>query len=157
MLRTLLTKCHNYSERSLRSWWTWHGPRWNLLNHVTENSNWGHMTRSHVLNVLNVLNVLMYWTYWTYSRTQSLLWAGVMYLKDRSPYLDSSSLYSKSQNTIKVNLLGTYSTINTYLKTYLSILPSLICIPYSINYKCLWHIHYLVIINTGSLIRCHLR
>jgi len=26
LLRTLLTKCHNYLERSLRSWWTWHGP-----------------------------------------------------------------------------------------------------------------------------------
>ena len=33
-----------------------------------------------------------------------------MYLKDRSPYLDSSFLYSESQNIIRVNLLGTYST-----------------------------------------------
>ena len=33
-----------------------------------------------------------------------------MYLKDRSPYLDSSFPYSESQNTIGVNLLGTYST-----------------------------------------------
>ena len=33
-----------------------------------------------------------------------------MYLKDRSPCLDSPSLYSESQNTIKVNLLGTYFT-----------------------------------------------
>ena len=39
LLRTLLDKCHNYSERSLRSWWTWHGPRWNLLNHVIKNGN----------------------------------------------------------------------------------------------------------------------
>jgi len=39
MLRTLLTKCHNYSERSLRSWWTWHGPRWNPLNYMTKNGN----------------------------------------------------------------------------------------------------------------------
>ena len=62
---------------------------------------------------------------------------GVIYLKDRSPYLDSSFPYSKSQNTIKVNLLGIYSTINTYPKTYLSILPSLIYIPHSISYKCL--------------------
>ena len=60
-----------------------------------------------------------------------------MYLKDRSPYLDSFFLCSKSQNIIKVNLLGTYSIVNTYLKTYLSILPSLIYIPRSINYKCL--------------------
>jgi len=41
---------------------------------------------------------------------------GVMYLKDRSPYLNSSFLYSESQNIIKVNLLGTYSTINTSLR-----------------------------------------
>ena len=61
---------------------------------------------------------------------------GVIYLKDRSPYLDSSFLYSKSQNIIKVNLLGTYSTVNTYPKTCLSTLLSLICIPYSISYKC---------------------
>ena len=32
---------------------------------------------------------------------------GVIYLKDRSPYLDSPFLYSESQNTIRVNLLGT--------------------------------------------------
>ena len=59
-----------------------------------------------------------------------------MYLKDRSPYLDSSSLYSESQNTIKVNLLGTYSTVNTYLKTYLFTLLSLIRTPRGISYKC---------------------
>jgi len=59
-----------------------------------------------------------------------------MYLKDRSPYLDSSSPFSKSQNITRVNLLGTYSTINTYLKIYLPTLPSLIYIPYSISYKC---------------------
>ena len=41
---------------------------------------------------------------------------GVIYLKDRSPYLDSSFLCSKSQNIIRVNLLGTYSTVNTPLK-----------------------------------------
>ena len=38
---------------------------------------------------------------------------GVIYLKDRSPYLDSSFPYNESQNTIKVNLLGTYFTIDT--------------------------------------------
>jgi len=36
-----------------------------------------------------------------------------MYLKDRSPYLDSSFPCSESQNTIGVNLLGTYSTVDT--------------------------------------------
>jgi len=61
---------------------------------------------------------------------------GVIYLKDRSPYLDSSFLYSESQNIIRVNLLGTYSTINTYLKTCLSTLPSPIRTPRSISYKC---------------------
>ena len=62
---------------------------------------------------------------------------GVIYLKDRSPYLDSSFLCSESQNTIKVNLLGTYSTVDTYLEICLSTLPSLIRIPRSISYKCL--------------------
>jgi len=33
-----------------------------------------------------------------------------MYLKDHSPYLDSSLPYSKSQNIIRVNLLGNHST-----------------------------------------------
>ena len=37
-----------------------------------------------------------------------------MYLKDYSPYLDSSSLYSESQNTIGVNLLGNHSTSCVY-------------------------------------------
>jgi len=60
---------------------------------------------------------------------------GVVYLKDRSPYLDSSFLYSKSQNTIKINLLGTHFIINTFYKTCLSTLPSPICIPRSISYK----------------------
>jgi len=41
---------------------------------------------------------------------------GVIYLKDRSPYLDSSFFYSESQNIIGVNLLGTYSTVNTSIK-----------------------------------------
>jgi len=80
-----------------------------------------------------------------------------MYLKDRSPYLNSSFPYSESQNIIGVNLLGTYSTVNTYLKTYLSILLSPIYIPHSLNYKYLWYIYYLVIINIGSSIRCYLR
>jgi len=47
--------------------------------------------------------------------------------------------------------LGTYSTVNTYFKIYLSTLPSLIRTPYSISYKCLWHIHYLVIINIEEI------
>jgi len=59
-----------------------------------------------------------------------------MYLKDRSPYLDSSFLYSESQNIIRVNLLGTYSIVNTFYKTCLSTLPSLIRTPRSISYKC---------------------
>ena len=61
---------------------------------------------------------------------------GVIYLKDRSPYLDSSFLCNKSQNIIKVNLLGTYSTVNTYFKIYLSTLSSPIRIPRSLSYKC---------------------
>ena len=54
--------------------------------------------RTYVHHVLNVL---------TYS---VITMGGVMYLKDRSPYLDSSAPSSESQNTIGVNLLGTYST-----------------------------------------------
>jgi len=157
MLRTLLTKWHNYSERSLRSWWTWHGPRWNLLNHVTKNGNWGHMIENSVCAWSSVRGNVIYPTSATYLRTQSLLWAGVIYLKDCSPYLDSSSPYSESQNIIRVNLLGTYSTVDTYLKIYLSTLPSLICTPCGISYKYPWYIYYLVMINTGSLTKCHLR
>ena len=140
MLRTLSTKCHNYSERSLRSWWTWHGPRWNLLNHVTKNGNRGHMIGNSVRAWGSVRGNVTYSTSATYSRTQSLLWAGVMYLKDRSPYLDSSSPCSESQNTNGVNLLGTYSTVDTSRKTCLSTLPSPIHIPRSISYKYSWHI-----------------
>jgi len=39
-----------------------------------------------------------------------------MYLKDRSPYLDSFFPCSESQNIIKINLLGTYFTVNTSLR-----------------------------------------
>jgi len=58
---------------------------------------------------------------WEHRRTDVLMYpvittGGVMYLKDRSPYLDSSFLCSESQNTIKINLLGTYSTVNTPLR-----------------------------------------
>jgi len=41
---------------------------------------------------------------------------GVVYLKDRSPYLDSSFPCSESQNIIGVNLLGTYSTVDISLR-----------------------------------------
>jgi len=78
---------------------------------------------------------------WEHKRTNVLIYpvitiGGVMYLKDRSPYLDNSFLCSESQNIIKINLLGTYSIVNTYLKTCLSTLPSPICTPRSISYKC---------------------
>jgi len=76
---------------------------------VTENSN----QRSY--------DGTQYVSMWEYGRTDVLIYSvitigGVMYLKDRNPYLDSSFLCSKSQNIIKVNLLGTYSTINTPLR-----------------------------------------
>jgi len=46
-----------------------------------------------------------------------------VYLRTYSPYLDSSFPYSKSQNTIRVNLLGNHSTscyfyIINFLFTY---------------------------------------
>ena len=58
---------------------------------------------------------------WEHRRTNVLMYpvitiGGVMYLKDRSPYLDSSFSCSESQNIIRVNLLGTYSTANTSLR-----------------------------------------
>jgi len=58
---------------------------------------------------------------WERRRTNILTYpvitiGGVIYLKDRSPYLDNFFLYSESQNTIKINLLGTYSIVNTPLK-----------------------------------------
>jgi len=79
---------------------------------------------------------------WERGRTDVLIYSvitigGVMYLKDRSPYLDSSFLYSKSQNTIKVNLLGTLLYSRYFLKICLSTLLSLIYIPRSISYRCL--------------------
>jgi len=51
-----------------------------------------------------------------------------VYLKDHSPYLDSSFPYNKFQNTIRVNLLGNYSTnyylfvilLTSYLPTHLA-------------------------------------
>jgi len=50
-----------------------------------------------------------------------------MYLKDLSPYLDSSFPYSKSQNTIRVNLLGNHSTSYYYIVNLLVIyIPSLL-------------------------------
>ena len=42
-----------------------------------------------------------------------------VYLKDHSPYLDSSFLYSESQNTIRVNLLGNHSTPVVILYYYI--------------------------------------
>jgi len=58
---------------------------------------------------------------WERERTDVLIYpvitiGGVIYLKDRSPYLDSSFLYSESQNIIRINLLGTYSIVNTPLR-----------------------------------------
>ena len=43
-----------------------------------------------------------------------------MYLKTYNLYLDSPfTLYNKSQNIIRVNLLGTYSTVQLYLSLVL--------------------------------------
>jgi len=91
---------------------------------MTKNGKQSHiMEVQYIRNIKDIRNVI-YLDSDTYQYTQSLLWVGVIYLKDRSPYLNSSFPYSESQNTIKINLLGTYSTVNTYLKTCLSTLPS---------------------------------
>ena len=104
MLRTLLVKCYNYSERSLKSQQTQHGPQQNLLNYITRNGKRGYMTYS------------TYLKYIIYSRTKrtqrtqhtkGFLRSQELYLRTVSPYLRQFSLCSKSQNTIKVNLLGT--------------------------------------------------
>ena len=42
-----------------------------------------------------------------------------MYLRTHSPYLDSYFPYSKSQNIIRVNLLGNYSTSYYYIVNFL--------------------------------------
>ena len=53
-----------------------------------------------------------------------------MYLKDLSPYHRQFSPYSKSQNTIRVSLLGNYSTSYYYIITFiLTYIPSLIIEP----------------------------
>ena len=54
-----------------------------------------------------------------------------MYLKDHSPYLDSSLPYSESYNIIRVNLLGNYSTSYYYVINFLfTYIPSpLISLP----------------------------
>jgi len=50
-----------------------------------------------------------------------------VYLRTYSPYLDSSFLYSKSQNTIRVNLLGNHSTSCYYIIDFLfTYIPSLL-------------------------------
>ena len=43
----------------------------------------------------------------------------VVYLKDLSPYRRQFSPYSKSQNTIRVNLLGNHSTSCYYIVNFL--------------------------------------
>jgi len=54
----------------------------------------------------------------------------IIYLKDYNSYLDSSFLYSKSQNIIGVNLLGNHSTSYYYIVNFLFIyIPSLIISP----------------------------
>ena len=54
----------------------------------------------------------------------------VVYLKDLSPYRRWFSPCSKSQNTIRVNLLGNYSTSYYYIvDTVLTYIPSLIIGP----------------------------
>jgi len=50
-----------------------------------------------------------------------------MYLKDYSLYLDSSLLCSKSQNIIRVNLLGNHPTSYYYVINFLfTYIPSLL-------------------------------
>ena len=57
----------------------------------------------------------------------SISQAQFIYLKDHSPYLDSSSFYSKSQNIIRVNLLGNHSTNYYYVINFLfTYIPSLL-------------------------------
>ena len=135
MLQTLLTKCHNYLKRSLRSWQTWHGPRWNPLNHVIKISKRRSYDETQYVRYVRYVGYTTYLAYLTYSAYKGISQKQELYLRTVGPYLIQFFLYSESQNIIKVNLLGTYSTINTYLKTCLSTLLSLIYIPYSISYK----------------------
>ena len=56
-------------------------------------------------------------TYLIYKR--GFLRSTVVYLKDLSPYCRQFSPYSKSQNTIRVNLLGNHSTSYYYVINFL--------------------------------------
>ena len=117
MLWTLSTKCHNYLEQSLRSWWTWHRPRWNLLNYVIKNGNRRSYDETQYIRYVRYIGNIGYIKYTQHtSRTKGFLKSQELYLRTVGPYLRQFSLYSKSQNIIKVNLLGTYSTINIYLR-----------------------------------------
>jgi len=59
-----------------------------------------------------------------------------VYLRDYSPYLDSSLLYSESQNIIGVNLLGDHSTRCVYVVDYsIPIYPAHWQVYCSISYK----------------------
>ena len=49
-----------------------------------------------------------------------------MYLKDYSPFLDRSFLYSKSQNIIRVNLLGNHFTSYYIINFLFAYIPSLL-------------------------------
>jgi len=60
-----------------------------------------------------------YNTYLIYKR--GFLRSTDVYLKDYSPYLDSSFPYSKSKNIIRVNLLGNHSTSYYYVVNLLFI------------------------------------
>jgi len=59
-----------------------------------------------------------------------------MYLKDYSPYLDSSLLIVNLRIQLELICWALYSAVNTLLRCVLSTLPSPIRTPRSISYKC---------------------
>ena len=78
-----------------------------------------------------------------------------MYLKNLSPYYRQFSPYSKSQNTIRVNLLGNYSTsYYCIVNTVLTYIPSLIIGPTvvsAIRFRYIFS-YYLIILKKFYLI-----
>jgi len=91
---------------------------------VTRNGNRGHVVLN-ALTVLNEGNAIFKTdnTYLTYKR--GFLRRIIVYLKDLSPYRRWFSPYSKSQNTIRVNLLGNHSTSCYYvIDLFISIYPA---------------------------------
>ena len=83
--------------------------------------------RRRSINLSDLQDLYIYLTYLAYLIYLVFLRRSIVYLKDYSPYLASSFLYSESQNIIGVNLLGNHSTSYYYVVNFLfTYIPSLL-------------------------------